>query len=397
MRSGVEKRSLFENPAFRFVALVGIASLFGDMTYEGGGSINGQFLGSLGASAATISIVAGLGEFLGYALRSVAGYVADRTKKPWAVSLVGYALNLFAVPAMAFAPNWRVASALILAERTGRAIRKPTIEAMLSYTTEKFGRGWVYSLNTALDETGATIGPLMMAFVLFRHGTLRFAYTLLFVSAALSLLSVVGARIKFPMPSKLEGSHGATARAKGFSRAYWMYMAGGACFASGLMSYELISFYLSSIKLVTEPWIPVLLAFATGSGVIANLVLGRTYDRVGLPVLVLAAVLSAAFTPLVFQGKLGLVLLAMPLWGIGYATQDTLLKAVVAGLPPKGHRSLAFGLFYAGYGCGWLIGSIVVGELFDHSKSALVIFAVAAQLVSIPFFVLASHMERAQS
>ena len=62
---------LSDSPAFRFVLMMGVVNLFGDMTYEGGASINGPFLGSLGASAATISIAAGAGEFLGYSLRSV--------------------------------------------------------------------------------------------------------------------------------------------------------------------------------------------------------------------------------------------------------------------------------------------------------------------------------------
>lgn len=65
--------------AFAFVCTMGIVNLFGDTTYEGGAAINGQFLGSLGATAAAISIVAGAGEFLGYALRSVAGWTADKT------------------------------------------------------------------------------------------------------------------------------------------------------------------------------------------------------------------------------------------------------------------------------------------------------------------------------
>jgi hypothetical protein len=75
--------------AFRFVLAMGIVNLFADMTYEGGASINGQFLGKLGASAAAVSIVAGAGEFLGYALRSVSGYVSDRTGKYWLVTFVG--------------------------------------------------------------------------------------------------------------------------------------------------------------------------------------------------------------------------------------------------------------------------------------------------------------------
>ena len=104
------------SPAFTFVLTMGVVNLFGDITYEGGGSINGTFMASLGASA-------------------VAG-------------------------------NWPMAAAFVLAERIGRAIRKPTVEAMLSYTTRELGTDWVYGLNTALDEIGATIGPLVIAAVL---------------------------------------------------------------------------------------------------------------------------------------------------------------------------------------------------------------------------------------
>src|SRR5216117_2810663 len=69
--------------AFRFVLTMGVVNLFADATYEGGASINGPFLGSLGAKAAAISIIAGVGEFLGYSLRAVSDYIADRTGKHW--------------------------------------------------------------------------------------------------------------------------------------------------------------------------------------------------------------------------------------------------------------------------------------------------------------------------
>src|SRR5919204_4160747 len=192
--------------AFRFVLILGLVNLFADTTYEGGASINGQFLGSLGASAAAVSIVAGAGEFLGYTLRSVSGYLADKTGKYWPLTFAGYAINLLAVPAMALAGSWQVAGAFILAERVGRAIRKPTVEAMLSYTTGKHGKGWVYAVNTAMDETGATLGPLLIALVLLVKGgeNYRAGYTVLLGSALLALVSLIYARRVFPEPSRLE-------------------------------------------------------------------------------------------------------------------------------------------------------------------------------------------------
>jgi MFS family permease len=371
----------------RFVLAVGIVNLFGDMTYEGGASINGPYLGMLGASAASISIIAGLGEFLGYSLRSVSGYIADRTGRYWLISFIGYAINLLAVPAMALAGSWQLAAIFILAERIGRAIRKPTMEAMLSYSTARHGRGWVYGVNTALDETGATLGPLLVAGILFFKGSYQIAYAFLLLSSLLALATLTFARLQFPVPARLE--EGRTATERKIGRRYWLLMAASSCFGAGMVSYELVSYYLIDAGLVPATWMPVMLAFATGSGVLASLALGRLYDRFGMPVTLVAITMAAAFTPLVFAGPLAAALIAMPLFGVAYAVQDTLLKALIAEVLPEGRRGLAFGLFYAGYGAAWLVGSTVMGLLFEKSRPGLIAFAVAAQLLSIPLFLLA--------
>ncbi len=385
----VSERSSPGSSAFTFVLTMGVVNLFADMTYEGGGAINGQFMATLGAGAAIVSITAGGGEFVGYALRSLSGYVADKSGRYWLVTFVGYVVNLFAVPAMALAGSWQVAALLIFAERAGRALRKPTVEAMLSYTTARHGKGWVYAVNTALDETGATLGPLVAAGVLALQGDYRTAYAWLLASCLLALTFLVAARIKFPLPSMLE--EGETAPARELGRAYYLYMAAGACFAMGLLSYELMGYHLATAKIVEVRWIPVLLAFSTGCGVVASLVLGKLFDRSALPTVCAAVVLSSLFTPFAFWGGLPALLIAMVLWGVGYATQDTLFKALVASVLPEGKRNLAFGLFYAGYGVGWLAGSIATGLLYEHSRAGLVAFAVAAQLVSLPLFVVAAR------
>jgi predicted MFS family arabinose efflux permease len=171
-------------------------------------------------------------------------------------------------------------------------------------------------------------------------------------------------------------------------------MAAGTCFAAGLMSYELISYHLERSGIVSIAWVPIFLAFATGCGVIASLVLGKLYDRVGMVSVATGVVLSSFFAPVVFQGSLLTAIIAMPLWGIGYATQDTLLKVLIASVLPEGKRNLAFGVFYLGYGGGWLLGSIATGLLYEHSRVALVVFAATAQLLSLPIFILGARKQK---
>jgi hypothetical protein len=71
---------------------------------------------------------------------------------------------------------------------------------MLSYTTGELGKGWVYAVNTALDEIGATIGPLFIALVLLLHGNYQTGYAMLAVSALLAFAALAVARVSFPLP-----------------------------------------------------------------------------------------------------------------------------------------------------------------------------------------------------
>src|SRR5262249_9285636 len=162
------------------------------------------------------------------------------------------------------------------------------VEAMLSFSTGKHGKGWVYAVNTALDETGATLGPLLIAFALYRGASFKTSYAILLACAAAALVSLIVARVLFPVPRKLEEGGPKTAPEHRFTRAYWLFMAAGAVFAAGLSSFELVGFHLATTKTVSTPMIPVYLAIATVAAVIASLVLGRLYDRIGIGAVVIA-------------------------------------------------------------------------------------------------------------
>src|ERR1044072_6844647 len=203
-----KKQTNLSKLAFKFVLTIGIVNLFADMTYEGARSITGPFLETLGASAFAVGAIAGGGELLGYTLRSVAGYVADKTHKYWLVILAGYVVNMLVVPALALAGNWALAARLLIAERTGRGIRKPAVDAMLSYAGKSIGRGWVFGLNEGLDQAGATLGPLIVALVLYVNGGYRTGFGVLLISSILCLVTVLVARFWYPRPHELEAESG---------------------------------------------------------------------------------------------------------------------------------------------------------------------------------------------
>ena len=376
--------------AFRFVLIIGIANFFADITYEGARGIIGPFLGSLGASAAIVGLVAGFGDLMGYGLRSVSGYFADKSHRHWAFAFVGYAVNMLAVPALALAGQWPLAAGLVVAERIGRGIRKPTVEAMLSYAGKSIGAGWVFGLNEALDQAGATIGPLLMALVLYLSGGYRTGFGVLLIPALLCLAILVAARLLHPRPHELEEGAGHSLAPTNLTRRYWIYLAAGALIAAGFADFALIGFHFHKANIVPANLIPVFYAVAMASSALAAIPLGRIFDRFGPNISLLAFLISAASAPLVFLGTSVAALIGMILWGIGMSAQGSLFQAILTGVIPAAKRSTAFGLFDTGYGIAWFLGSATMGLLYDKSILAVALFSVILQLAALPILFIAN-------
>ena len=376
--------------AFRFVLIIGIVNLFADLTYEGGRGIVGPFLGSLGASAAIVGFVAGFGELMGYGLRSVSGYFADKTHRYWLFAFTGYAINLLAVPALALAGQWPLAAGLVIAERTGRGIRKPTVEAMLSYAGKSIGAGWVFGLNEALDQTGATIGPLVVALVLYLNGGYRTGFGVLLIPALLCLGILVVARLLYPRPHELEETAGHALVTTNLAAPYWIYLGAGALIAAGLADFALIGFHFHKANTVPTNLIPVFYAVAMGSSALASIPLGRLFDRFGANIALLAFFVSAGAAPFVFLGTPVFALIGMILWGVGMSAQGSLFQAMLTGVIPPGKRSTAFGLFDTGYGIAWFLGSAAMGLLYEKSIVAVALFSVVLQLAALPVLFVAN-------
>ncbi|RME62361.1 MAG: MFS transporter [Caldilineae bacterium] len=367
----------------QFVVLLGLVSLFGDVTYEGARSITGPYLAVLGASGAAVGVTAGLGELVGYGLRLVSGWISDRTRRYWAITLLGYGVNLLAVPALALAGRWEVAAALIVAERFGKAIRTPARDAMLSHATTQMGRGWGFGLHEAMDQIGAVLGPLVVAGVLAaRTEDYRQAFGLLLIPAGLALVALLTARFLYPRPQDLD-KKAIPLETEGFSSRFWLYLLAVGLIAVGYADFPLIAFHLGRAGVTPAGTIPLLYATAMAVDAVAALVFGRAFDRLGPPVLVGGALISALFAPLVFLGGSAGAWAGMVLWGVGMGAQESVMRAMVAEMSPPERRGSAYGLFNSGYGLAWFLGSALLGFLYDRTIGGLVFVSVSAQLAAV--------------
>jgi MFS family permease len=376
----------------RFVLLIGVVSAFSDMTHEGARSITGPFLGSLGASGAVVSVVAGGGELLGYALRYFAGRAADRTRRYWTITFIGYTLQMSVVPLIALAGNWPLAALFIIAERVGRAIRNPARDAMVAHAAERLGGGWAFGVREALDSGGATVGPLIVTAVLAWHGSERLGFAVLGIPAALTLISLVFTRRQFPQPADLETATPPPRLDRvAFPMSFWWYLAAMSLIAIGYADWPLIALHFSQHHLVGTAITPVLYALAMAAEALAALVLGRMFDRIGLMCVLAVTVVTAAYAPLVFLGGLSLVVLGILAWGLGMAAQESVVKAVITSIVPADRRASAYGLFDTGFGVAWFAGSVLLGLLYDSSLITLAVVCAVVQLAALPLLVLTAR------
>jgi MFS family permease len=369
--------------ALRFIVCLGIVSLFADMTYEGSYSIIGPFLKDLGASAAQVGFIAGAGEMLAASLRFFSGRLVDRTRAYWGFALFGYCLNLIVVPAMAFAGNWQMAALLVVIERTGKSLRGPARDVLLSEATGKIGHGWGFGVHAAMDQTGAVVGPLLMAFAVARSQHFAPAFLRLAFPAAGALTALLISRAIYPTAGSTTPRQ---IKEQDLPRVFWLYVAGAGVLAFGFIDFPLLAFHFQKTGVIDQPMIPLLYAGAMGVNGLTALIFGHLFDRYGVAILAFGTVISLLSLPLGFLGGTPGAVASVACWAVGLGAQDACLRSGIAQVVSMNKRGSAFGAFNGVFGIAWFLGSVIMGQLYGISLTALVVFGVAAQLVAAGMF-----------
>ena len=400
--------------AMAFIVLFGIVSLFSDMTHEGASSIRGAYLSLLGASAATIGFVSGLGELIGYSMRYVFGKLTDRSKKYWGMTIAGYVLDIAAVPLLALVGEhgWVAACALLVVQRMGKAIKKPAKDTIMSFAASQEGVGKSFGIQEVLDQIGAFLGPVLLYLVmLFKtDGTMFEVYAACFavlaIPGAITLVLLIITRCKFPNPEHFEPEPKEFVPFK-MKKEFILYIAGISLFAFGFIDYSIIIMHVSrtyshlasglseTTSLVSTGTLPLLYAGAMLVDAVAALFFGLMYDKKGVKALVWSTVISAPFAVFVFASdSVPMLLLGIALWGVGMGAQESILKAAVTSMVPKASRATGYGIFECSFGAFWFLGSWLLGVLYDVSIPAMIAVSVAAQLAAIPLYIASARLRK---
>ncbi|MFA4888465.1 MAG: MFS transporter [Candidatus Omnitrophota bacterium] len=387
--------------ALGFIVLFGLVSLFGDLVYEGARSVNGSYLKLFAVDAVTLGLVTGAGEFLGYALRLVSGYLSDKTKSYWLLTIIGYGL-LVSVPLLSLAGIWQIAALLIITERIGKAIRSPARDVILSQASSRVGTGFGFGLHEAMDQIGAVVGPLIFTvyFTLVGKGQIGIAayqlgYAFLWIPFLLVMFCLFIAYRRIPHPAVLEIGQERVKAADKLSKLFWLYTLFTFAATLGFCSFVLLAFHFKSANILSDAQIPLYYAIAMGIDAVAALSIGKLYDVIkkrknnhnaGLNLLVIIPCVTLLMPLFIFSQHRIVIVFGVLCWGIVMGIHETIMRSAISDITSLNKRGAGYGIFNATYGLAFFLGSVLLGFLYDRSITFVIVAIILIECAALVIF-----------
>jgi len=389
------------------VLAVGIISLLTDLASEMMNPLLPLFVAGLvpvGLAPVVLGAMEGVAEATASLLKLVSGRLSDRLGRRKGLVLIGYGLSTLVRPWMALVTAGGQVVGVKFLDRIGKGLRTSPRDALLGDAAPPSRRALAYSFHRAMDHTGAVLGPLVAAGLLYaqlgygfwRTGSgvptvdemaaLRvvFALALLPGLAAVAVI-VLGLRESAPVvraPSVPAAAE--TTAVPPLPTRFYGFVAVATLFALGNSSDLFLLLYAYEKFALGMPQIIGLWVALHVAKVVGSVPGGLLADRVGRRPAILAgwtlyALCYLGFGTVAAPWQLvGLLVI----YGIYYGLTEGALKAMVADYTVPAQRATAFGVFHGAIGLAALPASLVFG-LFWASLGPQAAFSIGAGLAAL--------------
>ncbi|MCS7298974.1 MAG: MFS transporter [Spirochaetia bacterium] len=382
-----------KSDVIRFILLMGFVSLFADLVYESARGVMGPYLGRLGANAFAIGMIFGVGEFLGYVLRVVAGVLVDRTRKYWSFIFVGYGL-VASIPLLAFSDYWILAGTLIVMERIGKALRTPARDTIISIYSGGIGSGKAFGIHETVDQAGAIVGSFIFYVILtlglgYKTGFAILTIPFLLLIASLIIAKLFSSRIHIQKQVEEKVFHNGRK-----SRKIYFYLLFVLLTSLGFVGFPLIGFHAVKVKVLSEEFIPLFYSIAMLVDALIAIPIGIVYDRFGYRIIVILPILIMLIALLSFSNILILIILGVLVWGITMSFYETVVRAYIGDNVDIRERGTFYGLFNTVVGVGFGIGNSVIGYIYETMGALIVPFIVGLETIALATILITVFTER---
>jgi len=411
------KNTLPQNAAVKVIILFGMISLFGDMVYESMRGSSGQYMSTLGIEMTQFALILGIGEFLAYALRLVAGIASDKSRKYWWFIYAGYGL-LIVVPLLGVTTYLPAILTIMMLERIGKALRNPAKDTILSHVADnaggKVGIGFAFGLQEALDKLGAFLGPLIFTAVFLvaknkgiEIGTAEYqmGYKLLVIPFVMMMLVVVMAHREVNKEKLLEVKEAPNSAADKIQPVFWAYTAFTFMSLIGFAQFPLIAYHLKDKAILPDETIVLFYSFVMAVNALLAVAIGVFYDWIkrksgnkhsGLLTLLFIPIATAAIPFLTLGNSIPLLLVGLFLFGAVLAAHETIMRSSIADITPLSKRGTGYGIFNTAFGCAVLIGAYAFAQIYENFGIPIlqIVLPATQALAMILFFVMRLQIKK---
>ncbi len=369
------------------VFMLGLVSLFTDISSESIQSFFPLFIISIGGSAFAIGIISGITEAISNILKGLSGWMSDKfnRRKPFVVA--GYTVSNLSKPLMAFSPSWEIVLGLKSIDRAGKGLRTSARDTLISYYAIEKGKS--FGVHRAMDTSGAVLGAVLAFILLYFAWTYQQIILFSIVPGICAIILILF--IKDVDPTKLTELMKFQSEVPKVDRIDKNFIK--LIIILGVIEFASINISFLQLRsidyLYADFFIPVLYLISNIVYMVLSPFLGSLSDKIGrkpviitgLSILLVLSIILAVPVNINFFSLI-LIIIVWIMFGFYMASVDPISRAYIADLVGKNKRGRAYGYYYLSVGLISLGESLIFGFIYN-SFSYTVAFIYVSILLSI--------------
>jgi len=374
-----KKRGLALHPNIIFI---GFVSFLTDVSSEMIFTLMPLFLANvLGAATVVIGLIEGVAESTASLLKLLSGWLSDKLGNRKHLAFIGYALSALSKPFMLIANAWGPIMGIRFADRLGKGIRASPRDALVGDSVDEDNRGKAYGFHKAMDTSGAAVGLVLAALVVFllqrdvvnlQFDTYRWMIILGIIPAFLALFFFIF--IKEPQKKPVAACDAPAAlsvkeksldtRFKMFLVIIFLFTLGNSSDAFVVLRAQDLGNSVLLISLMLIMFNVVYALFSMPAGILS--------DRLGRRKVIIAGwiVYALVYLGLAVADQAWMIWLLFAFYGLYYGLTQGVYRALVCDLVPEERRGTAFGMYNGIVGITLLPASLIAGWLWQTISPA---------------------------
>ncbi|MBA7682682.1 hypothetical protein ES703_91034 [subsurface metagenome] len=354
------------------VFLMGLVSLFTDISSESIQSILPLFILEIGGSVLILGLISGITNAIANILKGITGWMSDKINKRKPFIVAGYSLSNLSKPLIGLSPSWEMVLGLKATDRVGKGLRTSSRDALISFYATKKGKA--FGLHRAMDTLGAVFGSLL-AFLLLLYAW-SFSQIIFFsiIPGLIAIALILPVKDVSPeeLDKKLEKKIRKEKSAKIDKNFIKLIVILGVIeFASLDVAFLIIRAldYIPSNLIYLIPVFYLILnlvytIFSPINGSLSDKIGRKPMIVIGLSILLLSCVILA-FPIEVSLFSIVLIIVIYIMHGFYLASVDPISRAFIADLAGEEKRGRAYGYYYLSVGFISMVEALIFGYLYD--------------------------------